>query len=153
MESSYLLLFKNSGAENYRHLDLAEPQHLIANWNTWYDGLIAQGKTTEAQPLEDTKRVLVNAGGSRVVDGPFAEAKEAIGGYVKFAVDSYDEAAEIAHTHPGLAFGMLIEIRRMAGNCHLGITHDGARGPVAASRCGAPARPKNNFSVTSICKN
>jgi hypothetical protein len=72
-------------------------------------------------------RVVSGAGGSRVVDGPFAEAKEAVGGFVKLMVADLAEATEIAQRHPGLAYGMLIEVREMTPHCHLGVnTRPGA---------------------------
>ena len=58
----------------------------------------------------------------RVTDGPFPEAKEAIGGYVLLTVTSLDEATAIAQRHPALAHGMIIEVRQLAGGCHLGVT-------------------------------
>lgn len=118
----YLLLFRNSGPETHAHLSGDERQKLIARWNAWYDGLAAQGKAVDGQPLDLETRVVSGAGGSRVVDGPYPEAKEAIGGYVVLMVAGRDEATEIAQRHPGLAYGLEIEVRQMAGRCHLGIT-------------------------------
>ncbi len=120
--SPYLLFFRNSGPENYQHLSPEQRQQLVVRWNQWYDGLARQGKAVEGQPLEMETRVVSGPGGSRVVDGPFAEAKEAIGGYVKLLVSGLDEATEIARRHPGLAFGLQIEVRQFTNNCHLGVT-------------------------------
>lgn len=120
--SPYLLFFRNSGPENYAHLSPEQRQQLVTRWNAWYDGLAAQGKATEGQPLEMNTRVVSGSGGARVVDGPFAEAKEAIGGYVKLLVRDLDEATAIARQHPGLAYGLVIEVRSMTANCHLGVT-------------------------------
>src|SRR5882762_9445409 len=117
----YLLLFRNTGPETHQHLSADQRQKLVTRWNAWYDGLAAQGKAVEGQPLEMETRVVSGAGGSRVVDGPFAEAKEAIGGYVKLMVGSFEEATEIARQHPGLAYGLIIEVRQMVDHCHLGV--------------------------------
>jgi hypothetical protein len=117
-----MLLFRNSGPENYQHLSPHERQQLVTRWNAWYDGLAAQGKAVEGQPLELETRVVSGTGGSRVVDGPFAETKEAIGGYVKLLVSGFEEATEIARRHPGLAYGLQIEVRQMTAHCHLGVT-------------------------------
>jgi hypothetical protein len=119
--SPYLLFFRNSGPENYAHLSLEQRQQLILRWNAWYDGLAAQGKAFEGQPLEMQTRIVSGPGGGRVVDGPFAEAKEAIGGYVKLLVSGLEEATAIARQHPGLAYGLIIEVRQMADCCHLGV--------------------------------
>ncbi len=47
----------------------------------------------------------------RVLDGPFTEAKEIIGGYWFITAGSLDEAARIASRNPCLAFGLSFEIR------------------------------------------
>lgn len=117
----FLLFFRNSGPETHQHLSADQRQQLVTRWNAWYDGLAATGKATEGQPLELETRVVSGPGGARVVDGPFAEAKEAIGGYVKLMVNSLEEATEIAQRHPGLAYGLIIEVRQMVHHCHLGV--------------------------------
>ena len=117
----FLLLFRNTGPETHQHLSPEERQQLVTRWNTWFDGLVAQGKAVEGQPLELETRVVSGTGGTRVLDGPFAEAKEAVGGFVKLMVADLAEATTIAQRHPGLAYGMLIEIREMTPHCHLGV--------------------------------
>jgi hypothetical protein len=126
-----MLLFRNTGPENHRHLSPEERQQLIVRWNEWFEGLVDQGKATEGQPLEIQTRIVSGAGGSRIVDGPFPEAKEAIGGYVKLLVDSLDEATAIAQRHPGLAYGLVIEVRELTPDCHLGVTTRAAPRAVA----------------------
>lgn len=117
----FLLLFRNTGPENHAHLSPDQRQQLVTRWNAWFDGLVAQGKAIEGQPLELSTRIVSGAGGGRVVDGPFAEAKEAVGGFVKLMVADLAEATEIARRHPGLAHGMSIEVREMTPHCHLGV--------------------------------
>lgn len=118
----YLLLFRNTGPENHRHLSPAERQQLIERWNIWFEGLLAEGKATEGQPLDAETRVVSAPAGARIVDGPFPEAKEAVGGYVKLLVADADEAVAIASRHPGLEHGLIIEVRRLTPHCHLGVT-------------------------------
>jgi hypothetical protein len=117
----YLLLFRNTGPEVHEHLSVAQREQLGARWNAWYDDLVTQGKAFDGQPLELASRMISGARGARVVDGPFAEAKEAIGGYVKLLVSDLDEATQIAQRHPGLEYGLIIELRPMTNNCHLGV--------------------------------
>ena len=117
-----MLFFRNSGPETHQHLSPAQRQQLVTRWNAWYDSLAAQGKAVEGQPLELETRLVSGTGGARIVDGPFAEAKEAIGGFVKLMVSGLEEATEIARQHPGLAYGLIIEVRSMTASCHLGVT-------------------------------
>ncbi len=117
----FILIFRNTGAENYRHLSAGQQQELVSRWNAWFETLVKEGKATIGQPLEDATRVVSGPGGSRVVDGPFAETKEAVGGFVTLQVSGLDEATAIAKRHPGLEYGMLIEVREMTAHCHLGV--------------------------------
>lgn len=119
---SYLLLFRNSGPETHEHLSPEQRQQLMARWNEWYDELATKGKAVEGQPLELAARIVSGAGGTRVVDGPFAEATEVIGGYVKLIVSGLEEATEIAQRHPGLEYGLVIEVRALTDDNHLGVT-------------------------------
>src|SRR5687768_163893 len=40
----YMLIFRNTGAENYRHLSASQQQELVGRWNAWFEGLVSQGK-------------------------------------------------------------------------------------------------------------
>lgn len=126
----YMLLFRNSGPETYQHLSAEQRQQLVVRWNAWFEGLVAEGKAVEGQPLELKIRLVAGVGGSRVVDGPFPEAKEAVAGYVKLMVSGFEEATEIARRHPGLEHGMFIEVREMIPHCFL----DGIRAKPGATQ-------------------
>lgn len=117
----YMLLFRNTGPEVFAQLDGGQRQQLIARWNEWFGALVESGKAVEGQPLQPETRVVAGAGGARVTDGPFPETKEAIGGYVKLLVSGLEEATAIAQQHPALAHGMLIEVRALTPDCHLGV--------------------------------
>ncbi|HEX4666019.1 MAG TPA: YciI family protein [Chthoniobacterales bacterium] len=119
----YILFFRNSGPETHAHLSADERQQLMTRWNAWYDDLAAEGKAIAGTPLELETRIVSGARGERVVDGPFAETKEAIGGYVMLMVNDLEEATAIAQAHPGLPYGLEIEVRRLADSCHLGVSH------------------------------
>jgi hypothetical protein len=54
-----------------------------------------------------------------VSDGPFAESKEAIGGYFLLDVASFDDAVVIARECPGLPYGVQVEVRPVAAECPL----------------------------------
>ncbi len=117
----FMLLFRNTGPEIYQHLSAEQRQQLVTKWNAWFEGLVAEGKAVEGQPLEMETRIVSGTGGGRVVDGPFPEAKEAIGGYVKLMVSGLEEATAIARRHPALALGLIVEVRQMTPHCHLGV--------------------------------
>jgi len=111
--SSYMLLFRNAGPETHAHLTADGRALLAKQWNDWYDGLAARRKVAHGQPLALEGRVVSGANG-RVTDGPFAEAKEVVGGYLMLTVESFDEATEIAKQCPGLPHGLTVEVRPLA---------------------------------------
>jgi hypothetical protein len=111
--SPYLLIFREP-PETYAKLSPEQRQKLLEQWNAWYDGLAAAGKVQHGQPLEPQGRVVT---ANRVVDGPYAESKEAVGGYFLLTVASLEEATAIAQRCPSLPFGMTVEVRPIAGEC------------------------------------
>lgn len=117
--SPYLLIFRDTHPQAYRALSPSERQVLLEQWNAWYDGLAVEGKVEHGHPLEPEGRVVSGSQGGRVVDGPFAEAKEAIGGYFFLRVADLDEATAIAQRCPNLAYGMEVEVRPVSECCHL----------------------------------
>jgi hypothetical protein len=55
--------------------------------------------------------VRVDEGRTLTTDGPFAEVKEAIGGYLFFEADDLDAAVELAARVPAARFGGAVEVR------------------------------------------
>jgi hypothetical protein len=110
----FLLLFRNAGPDPHAHLTAEQQQELAQRWNDWYDGLARAGKVQHGQPLELTGRVVSGERGQVVTDGPYAEAKEAVGGYFFLTVANLDEATEIARQCPGLPLGLTVEVRPVA---------------------------------------
>ena len=53
----------------------------------------------------------VQDGKTLTTDGPFAETKEAIGGYLVFEADDLDAAIELASRIPAARMGGAIEVR------------------------------------------
>jgi hypothetical protein len=63
------------------------------------------------QPPETATTVRVQDGRTLTTDGPFAEIKEAIGGYCFFEADDLDAAIELAARIPAASMGGAIEVR------------------------------------------
>jgi len=72
------------------------------------EGVIVGGG--ELASTRDATTVRVRDGESLVTDGPYAEVKEALGGYFVFECKSMDEAVEYAAKIPGAQHGA-IEVR------------------------------------------
>jgi hypothetical protein len=63
------------------------------------------------EPPETATTVRVRDGKTLTTDGPFAEIKEAIGGYLLFEADDLDAAIELAARIPAASMGGAIEVR------------------------------------------
>jgi hypothetical protein len=84
-----------------------EIQGAIDAFYTWYEQLVAAGTIKRGQRLARERKTVSRLG---VIDGPFAETKEMIGGYWIIVAASLQQAAEIASRNPCLAFGLSYEI-------------------------------------------
>ncbi|MCI0745239.1 MAG: YciI family protein [Verrucomicrobia subdivision 3 bacterium] len=113
-KDQYLLLFR--GTRWDKELSPEEIQSVVNKWAAWFERLTKEGKAKAGQPLKDEGKV-VSGKKRTVADGPFAESKEAIGGYFLLEVDSIDEAVAIAKECPGLDYGLNVEVRPVADQC------------------------------------
>ena len=113
--SEYMLLFR--GTNWCQGLSPDQIQGVMAEWMGWFERLTKEGKVKAGHPLEPEGKVVSGKKGRIVADGPFAEAKEAIGGYFFLQVNSMDEAVAIAKQCPSLEYGSIVEVRPVAAIC------------------------------------
>ena len=65
----------------------------------------------QLQPVETATTVRVENGETLLIDGPFVDAKEHLGGYLLHDVDDLDAALEIAARIPAARMGGAVEVR------------------------------------------
>ena len=115
-KSEYMLLFRGTHWDKF--LSSEEVEKVMIRWNTWTERLSQQGKMAAGHALDrDEGKIVSWKKGYMVADGPFAESKEAIGGYFLLQVDDLEEAVEIAKQCPTLEYGLDVEVRRLAQEC------------------------------------
>jgi len=88
----------------------------IAAWRAYHRALAGAGVYVGGAPLEDVgtaTTVRLADGRPRVQDGPFAETKEQLGGFMILELPSLDAALEWAARCPAAASGA-IEVRPLA---------------------------------------
>ena len=115
IKSDYMLLFR--GTDWQEHLSPEERLKVVSDWAAWFELLIQEGRCTGGHPLHPEGKVVSGKSGGLVTDGPFAESKEAIGGYFYLQVADMEEALEIAKHCPGLEYGCVVEVRPVAEQC------------------------------------
>jgi hypothetical protein len=113
--NSYLLLSRTD--EWYQQLTHAELQEIIAANKAWVGRLIAEGKARPGVAL--TREGATVSASHVVLDGPFAESKEAIGGTLLLDVATMEAAIAIARACPSLRYNSTIEIRPISDECPL----------------------------------
>jgi len=116
-KSQYMLIFR--GNDWHKGLSPEQMQKIASDWMAWFKRLADQGKAIAGNPLEPKGKLVSGKNGRVVADGPFAESKEAIGGYFLLQVKSFDEALAIAKDCPGLPHGAVVEVRPVAQECPL----------------------------------
>lgn len=103
--SEYLVLSRGQWDADKSAEDI---QQAIDDFYVWHDELVAQGRMKSGQRLARDARLVSRTG---VLDGPFTEAKEIVGGYWFFIAHSLDEACALAAQNPCMACGLQYEVR------------------------------------------
>lgn len=108
--SQFLLLFRHP--QEGPDPTPAEMEQMMGRWMAWMKNMGASGQFAGANRLQDTGRVIRGPGGKQVTDGPFAEAKEIVGGYIIVTAPDLAAATAVARGCPGLDLGTtIVEIR------------------------------------------
>jgi hypothetical protein len=89
-----------------------EMQNIMQLWMGWIDKLKQKNVYTAGEPLTHSGKV-VKGNEATVIDGPFAESKEIVGGYFLIKANSFEEAAELAKDCPDLSHGGSVEVREI----------------------------------------
>jgi len=108
-KNEYMLMFV--GSSWYNELSYPEIKKLADDAKAWLDGLIAQGKVKNGNGLGRSGARVVGKTGRVISDGPYAESKEAVGGFITVDAANIEEAIAIAKTNPTVAYGTTVEIR------------------------------------------
>lgn len=103
--SEYLVLSRGQWTEGVAPEVI---QRAIDDFYVWIDRHEAEGRMTRGHRLGVEGKVIRKRA---IVDGPFSEAKEVIGGYWFVRARSLDEAAALNADSPCLAYGLEYEIR------------------------------------------
>lgn len=105
MKNHYLVISRGKWDATAKQEDV---QQAIDRFYAWYEGHLESGRMLECSRLQVDGKVVSGTG---ITDGPFAEAKELVGGYWFIVASSLDEAAALAAENPCLAFGLSLEVR------------------------------------------
>jgi hypothetical protein len=106
----FLLVFRRDFVTKDTQPSPEQMQSSMKHWQDWMGGIAAQNKmASTGNRLASTGKVVTT--NNVVIDGPYAEIKESIGGYIIVKASSLDEATELAKNCPMLHIGGNVEVR------------------------------------------
>jgi len=105
----FMMLFRHEPADYQPSPE--DIQESIKHWENWIGGIAAQGKFGSTNQLGYEGKTIKP--GNVITDGPYAEVKEIIGGYIIVKAESLEEAVEMAKGCPILQIGGHVEVRNI----------------------------------------
>ena len=109
----YLLLLHESST-GFSDISPEEIQGIVNEYKAWSDKMGQAGHLVMGEKLQDgSGRNLRQGDAGLVVDGPFSETKEVVGGLFLIESRDYDHAVELCSDCPHLKYGGRIEIREI----------------------------------------
>ena len=108
--AKYAFLFIDDGVD-YQSAPTPEQQKVYADIFKWFEtnGSKITDGGAELQPTRTATTIRTRGDKRVVVDGPFIEAKESVGGYTIFELPDREAAIALAKTWPGYA----VEVRSL----------------------------------------
>ena len=112
--SDFVFLFRTNADEQREHMGTPEmAQQSMQAWLDWVRGLETAGHVRDmGQPLDTGGRVV--RGGGLVTDGPYAEAKDLVLGFMIITARDLDQAVDLASGCPMLGGAASVEVRPVA---------------------------------------
>ena len=109
--SQFVYLYRMDPANRTQAMSPERAQQSMQRWMTWLQDLETKGHLKDrGQPLENGGKV-VRGQQKSVTDGPFAEAKDLVGGFSLVEATSIDQAVELSRGCPVLDTGGSVEVR------------------------------------------
>ncbi len=104
----FMMIFRNEKNDNPKPSP-DQMQAMIKQWQDWIGGIAAQGKFVATNALGfEGKTVHADA---TITDGPYAELKEIVGGYIIVKAENLDDAVKLSDGCPTLEMGGKVEVR------------------------------------------
>jgi hypothetical protein len=105
--SEYLVISRGKWDES---LPPETIQAAIDRFYEWHGAHVAAGTMKTGSRLTPETKLVTKRG---IIDGPFSETKEVVGGFWFITAASLEEAAAMAAENPAIQCGLSLEIRRL----------------------------------------
>jgi hypothetical protein len=108
--TEFMMIFRNEKKDQAMPSP-EQMQQMVKQWQDWIGGIAAQGKFVATNALGfEGQTVSMNG---VVSDGPYAELKEIVGGYIIVKADNLADAVNLSVGCPTLASGGKVEVRNV----------------------------------------
>jgi hypothetical protein len=108
----FVFLFR--GGLDFTKASSEQLQQVIANWKNWTEELARKGLYDGGDRLTRNDAAVVKGSARQIVNRPYSESKEIVGGYIKIKADNLQQAIEISKGCPIFNFDGIVEIREVA---------------------------------------
>jgi hypothetical protein len=110
----YMLLLADNPAA-FKDVTPAQMQEVIGKYVAWTAKIKKEGRHLGGEKLSDEggKRIVKKGAKPVVLDGPYAEAKDVVGGYYIIKAKDYDDAVSVALTCPHVDYGAYLDVRAL----------------------------------------
>ena len=109
---NFLYVFRGGGMGQQK-LSPQQLQQQMQKWGAWVQDLRAKGHLKAGDPLEPAGKT-VHGRKKAITDGPYAEAKDLVGGYLLIEASDLNQATELSLGCPGLDVDGTVEVRPIA---------------------------------------
>jgi len=106
----FMFIFRGGSSNNKLSPDAM--QNNMQQWFGWINELKGKNIYVGGEPLTPSGKVVKGEKGV-ITDGPYAESKELVGGFVIIKADSIEDASELAKGCPDLPIGGSVEVREV----------------------------------------
>ena len=112
MVTQFMFLLRGGAAE-WNEYTPEQMQQEMQRYYDWGDQLRREGRYVSAEQLKDGGSTVTMSSDSAVIDGPYTETKDAVGGYYLITAANLAEANEVARGCPIILHGGLVEVREV----------------------------------------
>lgn len=107
------MLFMRGFGDYAQNMSPEQMQKTLGQYNDWTAKLQREGKFIDANQLNHEGNIVRSNGNGLVLDGPYTETKEYVGGYYLIEAADFAAAAEAAKGCPHLVHGGEVEVREI----------------------------------------
>jgi hypothetical protein len=106
----FMLIFHGGAMEG---MSPDQMQEHMGKWFAWIEKLNKTEQYVSGEPLVPGGKLVSGKGGKSVIDGPYTEGKEVVGGFFIINAKDMNEAVAISKESPDFDYGGSVQVRQI----------------------------------------